>query len=196
MDTLTDVILSSNRSWSWSKKQRRAYHRLISGIKRSFAVGDDLRFLTLTSARGSEFSDLNRHFSVLVKRIRRKFGRFEYWKIRTNEGFGVLHVLYRGSFMLQRWLSRSWLEVHGAKIVDIRALRGGAKGIARYLISGYLAKQTFERMSWSWRWVFKGFVGEWRLYLLRFSFQEAVRRWNGLLESPIIVFSQSVLDGG
>jgi hypothetical protein len=86
----------------------------------------------------------------------------DYFALRTNEGNGVLHILLNGGFIPQSWLSRSWFEIHGADIVDIRALYGGSRRIANYLISGYLSRQSFERMSCSWGWVYHGFVGVWR----------------------------------
>jgi len=63
-----------------------------------------------------------------------------------------------GLLFLKDGSVRNWNEIHGAKIVDIRKVRG-EKRIARYLISNYLVNQTFVRMSWSWGWVFRGFVG-------------------------------------
>jgi len=152
--------------------------------------------MTLTSSESGQFSALNRHFGVLVKRIRRHTRcRFEYFKIKTNEGFGVLHIVFQGSFILQRWLSDAWRSIHGAPIVDIRALYGSDRRLARYLVGGYLLKQSFERMSWSWRWVFRGFVHVWLIIKSRHDdLETAVSEWRLLLSRPIL--SQSLLFGG
>jgi len=172
---------------AWTPKQRRAYHRLLSGIKRAEALGRQLRFFTLTSSPTSDYWAINDHFQILRKRIERRFRcRIEYWKIRTNEGHGVLHVVYTGRFIPQRWLSEQWEEIHGAKVVDIRMFRFGSKRLARYLVSNYLCKQSFERMSWSWRWVFRGFVSVWRAIKDRLGYPRALAYWDWLLSLPEI----------
>jgi len=152
-----------------SGKKKRAFHRLVSGFTRARFRGDRLRFMTLTSAVGGSFGRLSRDLQVLRKRISRArydrdgFSGFlpQYWKINTNEGNGVLHVVFKGGFIPQRWLSDAWFAIHGAWIVDIRVLRGSPRKLANYLVGNYLCKQSFERMSWSWGWVFRGFCGLW-----------------------------------
>jgi hypothetical protein len=181
----------------WTPKQKRAYHRLLSGIKRGEAFGERIRFMTLTSAPGSERKRLNKDFAILVKRIRRRFGRFEYWKIRTNEGHGVIHVVFKGPYLPQRWLSDQWLEIHGAPIVDIRQFRFGSRRLARYLVGNYLCKQTFERMSWSWNWVFWGFVSVWRKLIEELGYPKALEYWNWILSlkdpPPLLKTRQTLL---
>jgi len=120
---------------------------------------DYLRVLTLTSSPDS--GDFHRDFEVFKKRIRRKFGRFEYVAVKehTKDGLVHLHLVYRGGFMPQSWLSETWEEVHGAKIVWIAKLYTWklAKHLARYFI-----KEGFGRYWTSWVWVYKGFVGDWK----------------------------------
>jgi len=170
---------------SWTKKQRRAFQRILSGLKRSQYLGQPIRFMTLTSALQGRWLFLNRDFSVLVKRIKKHFGQFDYFKIKTNEGNGVLHVLYRGGYIPQKWLSRNWEQIHGAKIVDIRLFRSGGKRLARYISSQYLAGQTgFVRMSWSWKWVAKGFVKVWYHLIKTFGYKLALAKWDIFLENP------------
>jgi hypothetical protein len=180
---------------SWSRKQRRAYHRLMSGFLRP----GPYRFMTLTSAPGSDFSEINEDFEVLKKRILRRYGKMDYWKIKTNEGNGVLHIVYRGPYIPQRWLSRVWDEIHGGKIVDIRFIwlnRLGPKRFVRYLVGGYLSKQSFVRMSWSWGWVFRGFVGYWRRLVSRLGYHWALVAWRNLLSrpGPILFWRDGSLD--
>lgn len=107
-----------------------------------------------------------------MKRIRRRYGLFEYCKIRTPEGQGgVIHCCFRGKYIPQKWLSEQWQEIHGAKIVDIRELYGD-KGIASYLM-GYLGHHSNYHMGFSRYWVFPGFVREWtriKRYFLRFFY--------------------------
>ena len=112
------------------RKCGRLYQRLMCGIQFANYNGQRLRFMSLTSSPQSDPSKVNRHFEVLVKRIRRRFPLFEYCKIRTPEGSGgVIHCVFRGPFIPQSWLSEQWNEIHSAHIVDIRVLYGD-RGIA------------------------------------------------------------------
>jgi hypothetical protein len=178
---------------SWSKKQKRAFHRILSGFHRANGRNERIRFMTLTTAKYEDYSRLNADFQVLRKRAKRKLNlKLDYFKIRTNEGFGVLHCLTKGGFLPQKWLSRNWQEIHGAKIVDIRGCFGKGKRLTNYLVKAfYSSKQSFERMSWSWGWVFKGFVGYWntmKFGLLREgkSMKEVVLRWQGFLSKAVL----------
>jgi len=133
--------------------------RAHAGIFKWLMLGVTLRFLTLTSAPGADYSRLNRHFEVLVKRIKRSFGcQFEYIKIKTREGNGVLHVIYAGPYIPQPWLSRNWEEIHGAKVVHIRKMYFG-KGLRNYLGS-YLQDQG--RLSYSRGWFKSGWASAYR----------------------------------
>ena len=174
---------------SWSTKQKRAYQRLLSGLTRAKALGKRVRFMTLTSSPESRYKELTRHFQVLRKRIERAFGKIKYMKFNTNEGYGVLHVVYMGPFIPQRWLSRNWNEIHGAKIVDVRKIRG-EKRLARYLISNYLVTQTFVRMSWSWGWVFRGFVGVWKQFVQKYGYPKCIKRWTSFLSIKVLFWKQ------
>lgn len=178
---------------SWSVKQKRAFQRLLSGLTRAKALGKKVRFMTLTSSPNSSFSELNKHFQVLRKRVKRKFGvKIDYIKFKTNEGCGVLHVIFVGAFIPQRWLSCNWEDIHGAKIVDVREVRG-EKRLARYLISNYLVTQTFVRMSWSWGWVFRGFVSTWKRFIRKFDYPLCIRHWTSFLSSKVLFWKQKGL---
>lgn len=184
----------------WSKKQKRAYHRLLSGIKRALARGQQLRFLTLTSSEWSVRDRLNANFEVLRKRIEHKFkSKIQYWKIRTNEGFGVLHVIFKGCFLPQSWLSSQWMDIHRAPIVDVRSVQGSdsGRGLAYYVVGHYLSHQSFERMSWSWGWVFKGFVSYWKAHFVgKFpSLSEAIGAWDLFLSvAPVCSVGSSLFE--
>jgi hypothetical protein len=207
-DTSSQSSLDSNRQNvpnrpRWSKKQKRAFHRILSGFHRADGRKMRIRFMTLTTADYNRYSRLTADFQVLRKRILRKFGsKIEYFKIRTNEGFGVIHALFVGRFVPQKWLSQNWFEIHGAKIVDIRGCSGKSKRLTNYLVKAfYSAKQTFERMSWSWGWVFKGFVGYWETMkygLLKqgLSMKQVVLRWQGFLSKSKLWLLPTFLDGG
>jgi len=198
----------------WDRKRRRCYQRILSGIKRH--RGELLRFLTLTSSNEAR-RGIGEDFRVLKERIRRltpyrlikegyltwgelkKFYpnknlheriRFEYLKIETSEGNGVLHVLYYGDYIPQMWLSDQWEEIHQSPIVDIRAVRskeGDKKRLAEYCVNQYCAGQDeFIRYSWSWGWCFKGFVRVWKKLVDEYGLKRAIGLWDVLLETGFL----------
>ena len=177
---------------SWSSKQRRSYQRLLSGLRHHQARGEIVRILTLTSVPGTSWRDLNSRFQVLRKRITRKYGKLDYWKLRTYEGpgAGVLHVIYVGPWIPHSWISRVWGEIHGAPIVYIQQLkkRYGSKRIARYMITNYMQHHEVSRQSWSWGWLFRGFVGYWHRIVRRSPcLYDAIGTWTRILvkEDPL-----------
>jgi len=179
---------------SYTKKQRRAFQRLMSGLTVGKSRRERLRFMTLTSSLESKGRKLNADFRALKMRILRKFHfKMKYWKIRTNEGNGVLHIVFRGKYIPQKWLSEQWADIHKSPIVDIRSLREtrkGLTGIVFYLVGNYLSKQSFERMSWGYSWVFPAFVSCWRRLIEKYGFKQALYLWRRLLCSEFIVTRQ------
>jgi len=178
----------ASRRGTWTSKQCRTYQRLLSGILRAKHEGKRLRIITLTSApsRRTRQHEMGKAWQVLRKRISRKYGiTLEYFRLRTSEGNGVLHIVYKGCFIPQTWLKKAWNEIWGSPIVFIQALRG-EKRLARYIVSHYMAghdaRGVFVRQSWSWGWVFYGFVRFWKRVLRNsVDMQSAIRAWNILL---------------
>jgi hypothetical protein len=77
--------------------------------------------------------------------------------------------------------------------VDIRSLhetRKGLQGIVWYLVGNYLAKQSFERMSWGYSWVFPTFASSWKRLIEKYGFRRGLELWNRLLCSPFVVTRQ------
>lgn len=187
VDAISKAILDfkPRLEGGWNGKQKRSLQRLLSGLTRARSRGDRMRFMTLTTAVGGSFERLRRDFQTLRKRIEHEF-RFlaQYWSVRTDEGNGVLHIVFKGGFIPHAWLSKAWESIHGAKIVDIREIKGSSKRVASYLISNYLCKQSFERMSWSWNWVFRGFCGLWHTRFSAWYRRDSVaclKAWNDLI---------------
>ena len=147
-------------------------------------VGADLRFLTLTSSPVSP-RPVQKSLQILVKRIRRLFGKFEYSLVRTSEGYGVLHLLCRGCFIPWRWLKDAWAEIHkafGVWITLVEDRKGGIVGIARYLVAQYMSNQSmFVRGSASRHWIFVGASPAFHRLLKLFGYASAVGDWKGIL---------------
>lgn len=169
-----------------TQKEKRAFQTLVTGIKIGCNKGAFYRFLTLTTASGipekllvgkknPHFVDrLNWDFDILKKRISRAkyakdgFSGFKfnkYFKLSTEEGNGVLHIIYWGNFIPQWWLSKNWREIHDSPVVDIRAAYGSpdrdVKGLIGYLLTNYLTKQPIKRMSYGWKWAWLGMRKSW-----------------------------------
>lgn len=181
--------LNSN-GYTWSTKQKRAYIKAKAG-ERSHP-GQLQRFLTLTSSPGSveAGNDLGIDFSVFKLRVKRltpykllKKGyltigqlryfypgknlhqplTMDYFKVRTDEGFGVLHILYYGDYIPQKWLSNTWESIHQAPITWIKT-----GDYLKYVINQYCSGQShFVNSSCSEGWAFKGYMRTWD-YLRRF----------------------------
>ena len=69
----------------WNRHQRRIYKRVRQGF--ASHPGERLSFLTLTSpSKEAQIYTLDKSLKLLVARIRRKYGSFEYFAVRTDEG--------------------------------------------------------------------------------------------------------------
>jgi len=183
----------------WSRKQKRAYHRALSGLEVAHAQNEHVRFITLTSSPESP-EDIHRSFSKLVKRIRRQYGKFEYFAVKEQTMSGLIHIhlLYRGSYIPQDWLSETWAEIHCAKIVWIREVnlkRDSKKKIAGYLVK-YLAKDPLGRFWASWNWVFRGFIKFWKTIIEHFGYgPKTVLMWKQFLWGQNMILDY-MFDGG
>jgi hypothetical protein len=166
----------------------------MSGLTVGKSRSERLRFMTLTTSSEAKGRNLNADFRALKMRIFRKFHfKMKYWKIRTNEGNGVLHIVFRGKYIPQKWLSEQWADIHRSPVVDIRSLyetRKGLTGIVFYLVGNYLTKQSFERMSWGYSWVFPAFVSCWKRIVEKYGFERGLELWNKLLCVPFVVTRQ------
>jgi hypothetical protein len=199
---ITTYLDSSGHKWpfesDWSRSQRRLYHRSLSGVEFHRRRGHRLRFMTLTSGPDSP-EDLHHSFRVLVKRIRRKFEVFEYVSVREWNERGDLthiHLIYWGRYIPFKWLKAVWEEVHKAKSVYIQdASRWKKKRLASYLVK-YLVKAPFGRFFYSWRWLWRGFVQDWRALQWKYG-PQALGIWHMKLVfwTPKVPFRVLLLDG-
>ena len=142
------------------RRRARFWHRLFTGAE----TADRLRFLTINSSDESIVLglDITKSFSKLVKRIRRKYGKFEYFGVVAydeNEPLREhIHVICKGEFMPQRELEDMWIAIHRSIKPHIEAVDDVA-GAARY-IGKYLHMQSYHVRKYimSAGWVFPGWV--------------------------------------
>lgn len=128
--------------------------------------GDANRFVTLT-VNPSCFSDpveraekLAAAWRIVVKRYKRAFQprEFEYYAVfeATKRGEPHLHILIRGPWIDQKWLSEQMNELIGAPIVDVRKVQN-RKHLSWYL-SKYVGKDLHKFGSCKRYWRTKNYV--------------------------------------
>lgn len=147
------------RARNEARKRKRCFHRVVCGVEKS-GVGP-LRFLTLTSSRVAP-KDIQRSFRCLMGRLVRRGLVTGYIKVTEYNQKGDLmhlHVLMRGSYVAQWYLSQLWEKIHLSPIVDVRKAYGRKADVAAYLAK-YMVKAG-ERYSWNRAWVYQGFVQTW-----------------------------------
>lgn len=193
-ERLSSLDISNHK---WPKKRRRLFQRAMSGLEFAAARGERVRFLTLTSMPSSTKA-IHDSFRSFVKRVRRK-GKFEYLAVKefTKSGLAHLHILYRGIYLNQAWISETWQQIHGAKIIYIEDVRGDLKQVANYLAK-YIISEG-ERFWWSWNWVYRGFVRDWNDIKKAnikggvFDVKTAIRQWRAWLWQKSLEGVQLVL---
>lgn len=216
--SLVTDLQNSPSKHVWQAKQKRAFHRLLSGIRRSEMLGgkwvhgsvynrrkgwhkavyfSNVYHLTLSSAVGTDWRVINRHWETLRKRWLRAFGRFEYVKVRTTEGNGVLHVVLRFAKRIPHsWLSQSWKDIHGAVVVWVTRLYGSSKAAARYLATQYCSGQAFQRLSMSYGWLGRKAIWNWKhiCWVHRGNFTAILEAWSRYLAANVTVPSTLTID--
>lgn len=82
-------------------------------------------------------------------------------------------------FIPHKWLSEAWEEIHEAKIVEIHQLKGkkSEKDIAYYVVGNYVSKQPISRLSYSQKWVCKGFSKNWEVFIELYG-KRAIDLWD------------------
>lgn len=170
------------------------FQRMATGLQIARNQNKPMYFMTLTTAKQRvqrkhflpdgthEYIDrtIKESFAILRKRVERaknkrqkrkksdgfngfKFNR--YYCLRTSEGNSVLHIVYWGRYIPQKWLSYQWEQIHGAFKVDVQRCKTKHKqvnGLVGYLLQKYLQDQPIERMSYGWKWAWLGFCKSWK----------------------------------
>jgi len=135
------------------------YHRVMSGLEKP----GQIRLITLTTARVQDNDRFQQDFRKLRMRLLRRHLLTDYIRSRelTKSGLRHEHILFRGSYIDQAFLSHLWSEIHGAPVVDIRQVKG-KRAVAIYL-ANHAGKGIAARTSYSWGWVWRGFCRSWTL---------------------------------
>lgn len=186
----------------FDSKQKRAYGKILTGLKLANREGVKIRFLTLTT---SDVQYLNSDYDVKgindsFRRLKQRFTRqspyrlmkagyitrsemtyfyghgnvfkcfdFDYFKVATNEGNGVLHIVYKGSYLPYNYLVDNWQDIHNSWDVNIKLIKNSKRDVGRaaaYVVSQYVANQdsSYQRSSMSWHWTVRAHSREWATF--------------------------------
>ncbi len=115
-------------------------------LTRQAAAGMGTRFITLTTKVGrpedadAEARKQGQAFRILIRYYRQQNPNEDiaFFVVReaTKQGWPHLHIIMRGPFVKQRWLSKIWARLTGSFVVHIRkvdANRNAAKYLAKYI---------------------------------------------------------------
>lgn len=185
-------------SSTFSRKQLRAYHRILSFQTEREAHGSQQLRVDLTTVKGDDSSKLAEHCEELLRRVKRVYGYdVKAFKFYTSEGGGVIHGIWAINSKLavyidKKWLSTEWEKIHRAKIVFIRRIGRGAgnrKRVAKYLIGKYLGHHTEGcHISWPWKSLSLPLGKAWVQYKraicslkMRLNKRDFISGWNDIL---------------
>lgn len=190
-----------NQSLMRRDKFERMYHRMKTGLQIAVNEGEEMRFVTFTTSpkrvanKKGKIRSIKDSFDVLRLRIERAtvakdgfmgFKLTDYYSLKTDEGLGVLHVLFCGRYIPWEWLRKQWKEIHGAWNVNIQQCYSDGKsadGLVGYLLRNYLKDQPIKRMSYGWGWAWRGFCRSWENVKRVYG---AMRRGQGELTSRVV----------
>lgn len=181
---LDSTTVTARQEWNRHRRRGRCFQSCLSGLK----MPGTYRLVTLTSSLEAVAAGKNiqESFRALLGRMRRRNLCSGYVKVAefTKAGRPHLHILMRGAYIPQWWLSEVWNRIHMSPIVDVRAVRGRAGAAGE--LAKYLSKDSKARLACSWDWVWKGFRGDWKLIVKwsswrNYDLREIVERWDMLL---------------
>lgn len=89
--------------------------------------------------------------------------KFKYFKLKTAEGGGVLHIVFRKAYYVppipKNWIHHQWLKIWGSWNSSINEIPiTDSQKLSMYLVGQYFAKQPVLRMSYGQQWVYPAFV--------------------------------------
>ena len=190
----------------WSKKQKRSFNAIKTGLNLARRENKNVRFLTLTTSDiqsqevGYDERQLNGHHRKFKQRVQRmtpakmvkdgyikakdlrkyypelKPGQnlsYDYFKIQTNEGNGVIHSLFKGNYLPYNYVVDNWNDLHNSWDVNIKAVKNGKESVQKvssYVVSQYLStqKSSYVRSSQCWHWLFRGYRKAWLNHLAQY----------------------------
>lgn len=163
-----------------TRKQWRCFDRAIAGLYKYRLLNRRVYWLTLTTNPASvvglnddeRLELIQRNFRAFQERCRELTSppfalrglvpnrvKWEFFSIRTGEGYGVIHCFFVGIRLSDRWIKEQWNELHGSHIIKIKETFGNVDKSALYVAGQYISGQEGEcRYGWTRGWCYQGFV--------------------------------------
>lgn len=153
-----------------TRYDRRAYHRYKTGMM--YHLYEQKRFLTLTGVG----QNWRKYFNALRKWIRRNYGSFEYFAVRTNEGLGVYHIVFVGSYLPKDEIHCYWEKLTGKWNIHISLIKDerymGYEMTRQHKTLIYSQSRNWYPMYlknyWKYFKIFMPSVDEWKHFVLCF----------------------------
>ncbi len=140
------------RKCSGCARARRG--KVIARINHGLTGREDSAMLTLTSRPGTDWKKFMAEWSHLLRFLRKTSPHLEYAACKetgSDSGMKHLHVVLVGfRYTPQAAISKEWCRLTGARVVDIRRLKGShaAAYVAKYVskqLDGTRKSVTFSR---------------------------------------------------
>lgn len=109
--------------------------------------------------------------------------KFTYFKAKTSEGGGVLHIVFRKHrdvpMMPYKWLVNQWNRIWSSTNVSISEITiTDCKSLALYLVGQYFSKQPVLRISYSREWIGQDVKERFVNLCETYGFKRAVELWS------------------
>ncbi|MCW4017140.1 MAG: hypothetical protein NWF00_00415 [Candidatus Bathyarchaeota archaeon] len=120
--------------------------------------------------------------------------KLKYFKLKTDEGGGVLHIIFRKGYNVPRipfaWLSEQWNKIWGSPRVNISQVAvENAQKMSFYMVGQYMQKQPIIRMSYGRQWVFEGMKKSFLHIVDVYGWKRGIEVWNKQLEKGFLPLS-------
>jgi hypothetical protein len=118
--------------------------------------------------------------------------KFRYFKVKTSEGAGVLHIVFRKEYNVpklpQEWVSKEWAKIwHGSWNVNLQQIKySDSVKTSFYIIRGYIQNQPVVRMSYGHQWVYQGFRKSFIHLIEVYGYKRAIEIWKKNLKKGIL----------
>lgn len=145
------------------KRRGRGFQRAISGLK---IPGSPWQLWTLTTSDETCASgrSIQESWRALLQRLRRAGFCKGYLKVieYTKRGHPHIHVIIKGPPIPWWWMSHCWKDIHGSFVWYSKKRRTGKISWGAGYVAKYLGKDPLARYGYSWDWVWRGFVRDWK----------------------------------
>jgi hypothetical protein len=106
--------------------------------------------------------------------------KLRYVKVKTSEGGGVLHIIFRKPQdyppIPKKWLHEQWFKIWDSWNTSIEEVPySDVNRMSHYVVGKYFVNQPIVRLSYGHEWVFSGFVK---------SFHKVIDTYASMKQSP------------